>query len=62
MPRKLIGMFQFCVYRKGLVSRMLTSSFYRCNFGLPLAFDHIDTFVSSPLYQGRGVVQYTGYP
>jgi hypothetical protein len=62
MPRKLVGMFRFCVYRKGPIHRMLKSSFYRCNFGWPIAFDHIGTFVSSPLYQGRGVVQHTGYP
>jgi hypothetical protein len=61
MPRKLIGMSEFYICDECLPLPMLISSFYRCNIGWPLAIDHIGAFVSSPLYQGRGVVQHTSY-
>lgn len=56
MPRKLIGMPQFCIYDSYSACEMLILSFHRCRPSQPLALDYIGAFVSSPLYQGRRVV------
>jgi hypothetical protein len=62
MPRKLIGMPPFYIYDDDIARGMLMENFHRCRLGWPLALDHIGAFVSSPLYQGRGVVQHTSHP
>lgn len=62
MSRQLIGMPQFCILELYRAFRMLRMYSRRCNLGWSIALDHFGAFVSSPLYQGRGVLQHTGHP